>query len=81
VSDFTSVGRPPADREVSTNYFAEVEQIGFDPAQMPPGIEPSEDPTLQARMFAYGDAQRYRIGKMPIDANALLNNTLPRYQS
>ncbi|KAF9458977.1 catalase-like domain-containing protein [Collybia nuda] len=45
-----------------TNYFAEVEQVGFDPAQMPPGLEATEDPTLQARLFAYGDAQRYRIG-------------------
>ncbi|KAG1870298.1 catalase-like domain-containing protein [Suillus subluteus] len=45
-----------------TNHFAEVEQIGFDPANMPYGLEPSEDPTLQARLFAYGDAQRYRTG-------------------
>jgi catalase len=43
----------------STNYFAEVEQIGFDPSQMPPGLEPTEDPVLQARMFSYGDAERY----------------------
>ncbi|KAG1846331.1 catalase-like domain-containing protein [Suillus tomentosus] len=45
-----------------TNYFAEIEQIGFDPANMPYGLEPSADPTLQARLFAYADAQRYRIG-------------------
>ncbi|TFK42776.1 catalase-like domain-containing protein [Crucibulum laeve] len=45
-----------------TNYHQEVEQIGFDPAHLPPGLEPSEDPTLQARFFAYADAQRYRIG-------------------
>ncbi|KAG1728898.1 catalase-like domain-containing protein [Suillus lakei] len=45
-----------------TNHFAEVEQIGFDPANMPYGLEPSEDPTLQARLFAYADAQRYRTG-------------------
>lgn len=45
-----------------TNHFTEVEQIGFDPANMPYGLEPSEDPTLQARLFAYGDAQRYRTG-------------------
>lgn len=29
------------------NYFAEVEQIAFDPASMPPGIEPSPDKMLQ----------------------------------
>ncbi|KAF7976232.1 hypothetical protein HWV62_7260 [Athelia sp. TMB] len=55
-----------------TNYFEEVEQIGFDPSDMPPGIGPTEDPTLQARLFAYGDAQRYRIGKnhkqLPVNA-------------
>lgn len=45
-----------------TNHFAEVEQIGFDPANMPYGLEPSADPTLQARLFAYADAQRYRTG-------------------
>lgn len=45
-----------------TNHFAEVEQIGFDPANLPYGLEPTEDPTLQARLFAYADAQRYRTG-------------------
>ncbi|KAG1786169.1 catalase-like domain-containing protein [Suillus plorans] len=45
-----------------TNYFAEVEQIGFDVANMPYGLEPSADPILQARLFAYSDAQRYRTG-------------------
>ncbi|KAG2096720.1 catalase-like domain-containing protein [Suillus discolor] len=45
-----------------TNYFAEVEQIGFDPANMPYGLEPSADPVLQARLFTYADAQRYRTG-------------------
>ncbi|KAH7923317.1 catalase-domain-containing protein [Leucogyrophana mollusca] len=44
------------------NHFSEVEQIGFDPGQMPNGLEPTEDPTLQARLFAYADAQRYRTG-------------------
>lgn len=56
------VGRIVLNKNVD-NHFAECEQIGFDPAHMPPGVEPTEDPTLQARLFAYGDAQRYRIGK------------------
>ncbi len=42
------------------NYFAEVEQSAFDPANMPPGIEPSPDKLLHARMFAYLDTQYYR---------------------
>lgn len=44
------------------NYFAEVEQSAFNPANMVPGIGPSPDKMLQARLFAYGDAQRYRLG-------------------
>lgn len=31
------------------NYFAEVEQLAFDPSNMPPGIEPSPDKMLQVR--------------------------------
>ncbi|EAW08966.1 catalase [Aspergillus clavatus NRRL 1] len=44
------------------NYFADIEQAAFSPSTMVPGIAPSADPMLQARMFAYPDAQRYRLG-------------------
>ncbi|KAK5046989.1 hypothetical protein LTR84_006931 [Exophiala bonariae] len=44
------------------NYFAEIEQAAFSPSTMVPGIEPSADPMLQARMFSYPDAARYRLG-------------------
>lgn len=44
------------------NYFAEVEQAAFDPAHIVPGIGFSPDKLLQARLFSYGDAQRYRLG-------------------
>ena len=44
------------------NYFAEVEQSGFDPGHFVPGIGPSPDKMFQGRMFAYGDAHRYRLG-------------------
>lgn len=44
------------------NYFAEIEQLSFSPANMVPYIEPSADPVLQARLFAYPDAARYRLG-------------------
>lgn len=44
------------------NYFAEVEQSGFDPGNFVPGIGPSPDKMLQGRLFAYGDAHRYRLG-------------------
>ncbi len=44
------------------NYFAEVEQAAFSPAHVVPGIGFSPDKLLQGRLFAYGDAQRYRLG-------------------
>ncbi len=65
------VGTMTLDRNPG-NYFAEVEQSAFDPAHMPPGIGPSPDRMLQARLFAYGDAHRYRVGinhiQLPINA-------------
>lgn len=44
------------------NYFADTEQSAFNPAHFVPGVGPSPDPMLQARLFAYGDAHRYRVG-------------------
>ncbi len=44
------------------NFFAEVEQSAFNPANIVPGISFSPDKMLQGRLFAYGDAQRYRLG-------------------
>lgn len=45
-----------------TNYFAEVEQLAFSPSHMVPGIEPSPDKMLQARLFSYPDTHRHRLG-------------------
>jgi len=54
------------------NYFAHVEQAAFDPAHFVPGVGPSPDRMLQARLFAYGDAHRYRLGinhtQLPVNA-------------
>ncbi len=44
------------------NYFAEVEQAAFNPANIVPGVGFSPDKMLQGRLFSYGDAQRYRLG-------------------
>ncbi|WP_067170950.1 catalase [Microtetraspora niveoalba] len=44
------------------NYFAEIEQASFEPANFVPGIGPSPDKMLQGRLFSYPDAHRYRIG-------------------
>ncbi|GKS81556.1 catalase [Ligilactobacillus pabuli] len=44
------------------NYFEDVEEAAFAPANLVPGIEPSLDKLLQGRLFAYKDAARYRLG-------------------
>ncbi|KAK9448232.1 catalase-domain-containing protein [Limtongia smithiae] len=44
------------------NYFTDIEQAAFSPSTMAPGFAPSADPVLQARLFAYPDAARYRLG-------------------
>jgi len=58
--------------ENAKNYFAEIEQITFNPAHMPPGIEPSADPVLQSRLFSYPDTHRHRVGvnyqQLPVNA-------------
>lgn len=48
--------------ENAKNYFAEVEQVAFNPSHLIPGIEPSADPVLQSRLFSYPDTHRHRIG-------------------
>jgi catalase len=54
------------------NYFAEVEQSAFNPANVVPGVGFSPDKMLQGRLFSYGDAQRYRLGvnhhQIPVNA-------------
>lgn len=44
------------------NYFAEIEQVAMSPSNIVPGIGFSPDKMLQARIFSYADAHRYRIG-------------------
>lgn len=57
------------------NYFAEVEQVAFSPSHIVPGIEPSADPVLQARLFSYPDAHRHRLGvnyqQLPVNKPAV----------
>lgn len=54
------------------NYFAQIEQAAFNPANIVPGIGFSPDKMLQGRLFAYGDAHRYRLGanfeNLPVNA-------------
>ena len=65
------IGELTLNRNVD-HYFAETEQSAFSPANLVPGTGVSPDKVLQARLFAYGDAQRYRVGanhqQLPINA-------------
>lgn len=45
-----------------TNYFAETEQVAFCPANVVPGIDFTNDPMLQGRLFSYLDTQLSRLG-------------------
>jgi catalase len=44
------------------NYFAETEQVAFHPGHLVPGIDFSNDPLLQGRLFSYTDTQLSRLG-------------------
>ena len=55
------IGELELNRNVD-NYFIEVEQAAFSPSNFVPGIGASPDKMLQARLLAYPDAHRYRIG-------------------
>lgn len=48
--------------ENPSNYFAETEQVAFHPGHLVPGIDVTNDPLLQARMFSYVDTQLTRLG-------------------
>jgi catalase len=66
------VGRMTLDRNPD-NFFAETEQVAFCPANVVPGIDFSNDPLLQGRLFSYLDTQLTRLGgpnfhQLPINA-------------
>ncbi|SEP41721.1 catalase [Propionispora vibrioides] len=66
------IGRMVLDRWPN-NFFAETEQIAFCPSHLVPGIDFSNDPLLQGRLFSYHDTQLSRLGtpnfhQIPINA-------------
>ncbi|MGN7724659.1 catalase [Luteimonas sp. 22616] len=68
----TVIGRMVLDRWPD-NFFAETEQVAFCPANIVPGIDFSNDPLLQGRLFSYLDTQLIRLGgpnfhQLPINA-------------
>src|ERR1700731_875852 len=64
------------------NFFADVEQAAFSPANIVPGISFSPDKMLQGRLFSYGDTQRYRLGvnypQIPVNAPKCPFHSYPR---
>jgi catalase len=72
VVPLVEVGRLELHRYVD-NFFAETEQVAFCPANVVPGIDFSEDPLLQGRLFSYLDTQLIRLGgpnfhQLPVNA-------------
>jgi catalase len=65
------VGRMTLDRNPTDNH-TEIEQLAFQPNNLVPGIGPSPDRMLLARLFSYADAHRYRLGgnyqQIPVNA-------------
>ena len=57
----TAIGKMVLNRNPD-NYFAETEQVAFSPAHVVPGIDFSNDPLLQGRLFSYLDTQMLRLG-------------------
>lgn len=55
------VGKMTLNRNVD-NYFSETEQVAFHPGHLVPGIDFSNDPLLQGRLFSYTDTQLSRLG-------------------
>jgi catalase len=61
LAPITVVGTLTLTRNPS-NYFSETEQVAFHVGHLVPGIEPTNDPLLQARLFSYLDTQLSRLG-------------------
>ncbi|MCU4562374.1 catalase HPII [Acinetobacter sp. WU_MDCI_Abxc222] len=57
----TPIGRFVLNRNID-NFFAETEQVAFCPGHIVPGIDFTNDPLLQARLFSYTDTQLSRLG-------------------
>lgn len=55
------VGKMVLNRNVD-NFFSETEQVAFHPGNLVPGIDFSNDPVLQGRLFSYTDSQLARLG-------------------
>jgi len=77
------VGRMHLNRNPE-DCFAEVEQLAFAPSHLVPGIEPSPDKMLQARLFSYSDTHRHRLGvnyqQIPVNCPFASKHKVRNYQ-
>ncbi len=75
------IGRMVLDRWPD-NFFAETEQVAYCPANIVPGVDFTNDPLLQGRLFSYLDTQKSRLGtanfhQIPINARQVPGDELP----
>src|SRR5690606_15807908 len=75
------IGRLTLDRNPS-NYFAETEQVAFNPGHLVPGIDVPDDPSLHVRLYSYAHTQLTRLrrpnfAQLPVNrAHAPVNEML-----
>ena len=76
------IGRMVLDRNPD-NHFAENEQVAFLPSNIVPGIDFSDDPLLQGRLFSYLDTQKSRLGttNFPPDPDQCAEMPLCQYDA
>ena len=74
------IGRMTLNRNVD-NFFAETEQVAFMPSNIIPGIDFSNDPLLQGRLFSYLDTQKSRLGhgQLPPDPDQRAELSVPQH--
>ena len=70
------IGKMTLDRNPA-NFFAETEQVAFHPAHLVPGIDFSNDPLLQGRLFSYTDTQLSRLGSANFNELPINRPTVP----
>ena len=76
----TIVGRMVLDRNPD-NFFAETEQIAFHPGHVVPGIDFTNDPLLQGRLFSYTDTQLSRLGSPNFHEIPINRSTAPMHNN
>ena len=74
------VGKMTLDRNPD-NFFAETEQVAFLPDHLVPGLDFSNDPLLQGRLFSYRDTQLSRLGSVNFEQIPINKSTAPKHNN